>query len=215
MSELILYDYWRSSASYRVRIALELKGLAVGRHAIDLRAGDQSGSDYLAVAPQGLVPALQSGDRTLSQSVAIIEWLDERYPSPPLLPADPDLRAVVRAMVQAIACDIHPLNNLRVLRSLRADFGADQSQLDAWAGRWISQGFTALEQLIRTHGSAFAFADAPGMADCCLIPQVYSARRFKVPLERFPAILAVDERARALPAFAAAHPDRQPDASPA
>lgn len=214
MSELVLYDYWRSSASYRVRIALELKGLEVRRHAIDLRAGDQSRAEYLAVAPLGLVPALQSSGRTVSQSVAIIEWLEERYPNPPLLPADPDDRAVVRAMVQAIACDIHPLNNLRVLRSLRADFGADQSQLEAWAGRWISQGFAALEQLVRTHGGAFAFADAPGMADCFLVPQVYSARRFNVPLEAFPAILAADERARARPAFAAAHPDRQPGAEP-
>lgn len=212
MSELVLYSYWRSSAAYRVRIGLALKGLAYDYRAVDLRAGDQRARGYADRVPQGLVPALEVGGRTIAQSLAILEWLEERHPDPPLLPADPEGRAVVRAMAQAIACDIHPLNNLRVLQALRAEFKADSSQVERWASRWISEGFVALEHLVGEYGGAFAFGDSPGLADCLLIPQVYSARRFNLALDAYPAILAVDERARSLPSFQAAHPDRQPDA---
>jgi maleylpyruvate isomerase len=213
--DLVLHGYWRSTASYRVRIALNLKGLAYSQAPHDLRTGAQRAPDYLAVAPQGLVPALETSFGVLAQSSAILEWLEERAPTPPLLPTDPDGRAVVRGMAALIACDIHPLNNLRVLQTLRATFGASQAQVDGWIADWISQGFTALEALIARHGGAFAYGEAVTLADCHLVPQVYSAERFKVDLAAFPRIRAVAERARGLEAFVAAHPDRQPDADPA
>lgn len=207
-----LHDYWRSGAAYRVRIALHLKGIAYDIAAHDLRCGDQRAPDYLAVNPQGLVPALDTGTATLTQSLAILEWLDERYPAVPLLPADAESRAIVRGMAQIVCCDIHPLNNLRVLTALRRDLGASEEQVEAWIGRWIGEGFAALEVLIARHGGAYAFGDQPGLVDCCLVPQVYSARRFNVPLGRFPLIEAVAARAEAHPAFAAAAPHRQPGA---
>jgi len=205
-----LHDFWRSGAAYRVRIALHLKGIAYDIAAHDLRSGEQRAPDYLAVNPQGLVPALDTGTAALSQSLAILEWLDERYPEVPLLPADAEGRAIVRGMAQIICCDIHPLNNLRVLTALRRDLGASEEQVEAWIGRWIGEGFAALEVLIARHGGAYAFGDQPGMVDCCLVPQVYSARRFNVPLDRFPLIVAVTARGEAHPAFAAAEPHRQP-----
>jgi maleylpyruvate isomerase len=209
---LQLHGYWRSTAAYRVRIALGLKRLSYEQTTHDLRASAHGQPAYRDLAPQGLVPALDTGAAVLTQSLAIIEWLDETHPMPPLLPANPVERAVVRAMADAVACDIHPLNNLRVLQALRSEFGASPAQVDAWIARWITEGFTALEAMIARHGGAFAFGDAPTMADCCLTPQVYSAERFKVELAPFPRIRGTVERARALAPFAAAHPDRQPDA---
>lgn len=211
---MILHGYWRSGTSYRTRIALNLKGLAYDQAGVDLRAGAQKSAAFLSLNPQGLVPALETGGEVLTQSPAILEWLEEVHPEPPLLPADAAGRAHVRAMAALVACDVHPLNNLRVLGALKQDFGADQAMLDAWAGRWITAGFQALEALIARHGDGWCFGDAPTLADCCLIPQIYSARRFNTPLEAFPNILAVEARAAAHPAFQAAHPDRQPDADP-
>jgi maleylpyruvate isomerase len=209
---MILHGYWRSGASYRVRIALGLKGLAYETAAHDLRQGAQKAVDYLALNPQGMVPALQDGDLVVTQSPAILEWLEETHPEPALLPKGTTDRAHVRAMAALIGCDIHPLNNLRVLKSLRGDFGADQATVDAWAARWIAPGFTALETLVARHGNGWSFGDAPGLVDCYLIPQLYSARRFNMDLEPWPGLLAVESRALAHPAFQAADPDRQPDA---
>lgn len=207
---MILHGYWRSGTSYRTRIALNLKGLAYQQAGVDLRRGDQRSEAFLALNPQGLVPALETDDgAVLTQSPAILEWLEERYPDPPLLPADPTGRAMVRAMAATIACDIHPLNNLRVLNAVR-ELGGDA---DGWAARWIAPGFAALETMIARHGDGFAYGAAPTLADCHLVPQVYSARRFGVDLAPYPRLVAAVDRARALPAVAAAHPDRQPDAA--
>ena len=209
---MILHGYWRSGASYRVRIALGLKGLAYETAAHDLRKGAQKTADYLALNPQGMVPALQDGDQVVTQSPAILEWLEEVHPEPALLPKGSADRARVRAMAALIGCDIHPLNNLRVLRSLREDFGADQAAVDAWAARWIAPGFDALEILVGRHGQGWSFGDRPGLVDCYLMPQLYSARRFNMALEAWPGLLAVEARALDHSAFGAAHPDRQPDA---
>jgi maleylpyruvate isomerase len=210
-----LHGYWRSSSAYRVRIGLNLKGLAYEQETHDLRTGAQRDPAFLALAPQGLVPALDTSDGVLVQSPAILEWLEEYAPTPPLLPSDRPGRAIVRAMMGVIACDIHPLNNVRVLNAIRGDFGADPAAVTAWIARWITEGFTGLEVLIARHGAGFAYGDAPTLADCCLVPQVYSAERFKVDLTAFPLITAAAENARALEAFQAAHPDNQPDADPA
>ncbi len=210
---MILHGYWRSGTSYRTRIALNLKGLAYEQAGIDLRTGAQKSDAFLALNPQGLVPALEADGAVLTQSPAILEWLEETHPEPPLLPTSSVARAQVRAMAALVACDIHPLNNLRVLKTLRETFGADQDAVDAWAGRWIIAGFEALEALIARHGEGWCFGAAPTLADCCLIPQVYSARRFNTPLDAFPRILAIEEKAAGHPAFMAAHPDRQPDAN--
>jgi len=212
VSAVVLHGYWRSTAAYRVRIALALKGIRYEHAAHDLRRGEHRADAYKAFAPQGLVPALETGEGTLTQSLAILEWLDERFPDPPLLPKAPTERAIVRGMAALVACDIHPLNNLRVLETLRAEFGASPAQVQAWISRWIGDGFAALEILTTRHGGAFAFGDTPGLADCVLVPQVYSARRFGVDLAAYPRLVAVDERARALPAFASALPEAQPDA---
>ena len=209
---MILHGYWRSGASYRVRIALNLKGLTYEQAAHDLRQGRQKTPDYLALNPQGMVPALDVDGQVLIQSPAILEWLEETYPEPPLLPRDAGDRATVRTMSAVIGCDIHPLNNLRVLTSLRRDLGADQATVDAWAARWIAPGFDALNALVARHGAGFSFGDEPTLADCYLIPQLYSARRFNIETAAWPALEAVEARALAHPAFAAAHPDRQPDA---
>jgi maleylpyruvate isomerase len=209
----VLHGYWRSGTSYRTRIALELKGLAYEHRGVDLRAGEQRSEAYLRLNPQGLVPALEVEEGVLTQSPAILEWIEQRWPEPPLLPAEPFVRAEVRAMAAAVACDIHPLNNLRVLQTLKRDFGADDAAIAAWTGRWITAGFDALERLIERRGQGWAWGATPTLADCCLIPQVYSARRFEVDLQPYPKILAVDARAAEHPAFQAAHPDRQPDAA--
>ena len=209
---MLLHGYWRSTTSYRTRIALNLKGLAYEQVTHDLRTGTQRSDAFQAINPQALVPVLETGDGVLTQSPAILEWLEERHPLPPLLPRDSAGRAVVRAMAAAIGCDIHPLNNLRVLTALRGELGASGEQVKAWAARWIDEGFAALEVLIGRHGDGFAFGATPTLADCYLVPQVYSAERFKVDLARYPRLVAAAERARALDAVAAAHPDRQPDA---
>jgi len=211
-AELVLYDYWRSGAGYRVRIGLNLKGLAYERRAIDLRTGAQRDPAYQALAPQGLLPALIRGEQVLTQSLAILEWLEETYPKPRLLPREPVERAIVRAMALLVAADIHPLGNLRVLNALRQGHGADDADVQAWIARWIGDGFAALERLIERHGGGFAFGDAPTLADCCLAPQVYAAKRFKVDLAPYPRLMAAHARAGALDAFADAHPSRQSDA---
>jgi maleylpyruvate isomerase len=208
---IILHGYWRSGTSYRTRIALELKGLTYEQRAVDLRAGDQRSEAYRKLNPQGLVPAIEFEGGVLTQSPAILEWLEERWPEPALLPADMDDRAQVRAMAALVGCDIHPLNNLRVLKAVR-ELGADEAGTNAWAGRWISAGFQALEAGIERHGDGWCWGSAPTLADCYLIPQIYSARRFGVDLSAWPRIVAVDARAADHPAFQAAHPDRQPDA---
>ena len=209
---MILHGYWRSGTSYRTRIALNLKGLAYETALVDLRTGEQRSDAYRALNPQGLVPALETDDGlVLTQSPAILEWLEETHPTPALLPSLPAERASVRAMAALIGCDIHPLNNLRVLKAVK-DLGADQAATDAWAGRWISDGFAALEALVVRHGEGWCFGGAPTLADCYLIPQIYSARRFNVDLDAFPRLLAIEAAAEAHPAFQAAHPDRQPDA---
>jgi maleylpyruvate isomerase len=208
----VLHGYWRSGTSYRTRIALELKDVAYEHRGVDLRAGDQRTEAYLHLNPQGLVPALEVEAGVLTQSLAIIEWIDERWPEPPLLPGTAFARAEVRAMATIVACDIHPLNNLRILQTLKRDLGADEAKIAAWTARWITAGFDALERMIERHGEGWAWGDAPTIADCCLVPQVYSARRFEVDLTPYPRIVAIDARAAEHAAFQAAHPDRQPDA---
>ena len=208
---LTLYSAWRATAPYRVRIGLQLKGVSYDYVPIDLIAGQQREPEYRAVNPQGLTPALEIDGLVLTQSTAILEYLDEAYPEPPLLPKAAAARAEVRAMAAIVACDIHPLNNLRLLKAVRELGVDDQAGQNAWAGRWINAGFEALERLIERHGGGWAWGDAPTIADCCLIPQIYSARRFEVDMEPYPLIRAIDLRAAAHPAFQAAHPDRQPD----
>jgi len=209
---MILHGYWRSGAAYRTRIALALKGLDYEPQGVDLRTGAHKSEVFVALNPQGMVPALEFDGAVLTQSPAILEWLEETCPAPALLPAAPADRAHVRAMAALIGCDIHPLNNLRVGKSLRETFGADQPAIDAWAARWILTGFEALDALVARHGDGWCFGDAPTLADCYLIPQIYSARRFNVPLEAFARLLAIDTLASQHPAFIAAHPDAQPDA---
>lgn len=209
---MILHGYWRSGAAYRTRIALELKGLSYEQQGHDLRTGAQKDPAYVALNPQGMVPALEVGGAVLTQSPAILEWLEEAHPTPALLPSDTIGRAHVRAMAALIGCDIHPLNNLRVGKALREGFGADQAAVDAWAARWILPGFEALEALVAHHGAGWSYGDTPTLADCYLIPQIYSAGRFNVALDAFPRLLAIDEAAKSRPAFVAAHPDNQPDA---
>ncbi len=211
---LILHDYWRSGTSYRTRIALNLKGLAYERVTHDLRAGAQKAADYLALQPQGLVPALQvRPDFVIPQSIAILEWLEETYPDPALLPRNADERALVRAMCAVIGSDIHPLNNLRVLKQLKA-MGHKQDEIDGWACQWIAAGFVALDRMIGTYGSLHAYGSALTLVECYLVPQVYSAQRFGADLSPYENLLAAYAAAARHPAVIAAHPDRQPDAGP-
>lgn len=207
---LTLHGYWRSSAAYRVRLALGLKGLSYDSVAHDLRRGAQRAEDYRLLQPQGLVPVLETPDGPLIQSPAILEWLEERYPDPPLLPGESVGRAVVRAMAAIVACDIHPINNLRVLTRLREDMGADEAAIRRWIGHWVSEGFAALETLIAQHGDGYAYGDRPTLADCHILPQVYNAQRFAVDLSPYPLLTASAARLHALVPDAA--PEAQGDA---
>jgi maleylpyruvate isomerase len=209
---LLLHDYWRSTAGYRVRIALALKGIDYARAPRNLLAGEQDDPAYRAVNPQGLIPALEVDGTILTQSMAILEWLEERHPAPPLLPATPEDRAIVRGMAAMITADIHPLNNLRVLRRLRRTLGHTQPEIDAWMAHWMAEGFAALETLVAQHGDGFAFGDTPTFVDCVLVPQLYSAGRFGVDVTPYPRLTAAADRLLALDAVQAARPERQSDA---
>jgi maleylpyruvate isomerase len=211
-----LYDYWRSSAAYRVRIAMHWKGLAFDQVPVDIAPGAdrQMAPAYAEVNPQMRVPALDTGTGVLSQSLAIIEWLEETRPEPALLPSDPFLRARCRALSYLIACDIHPLNNLAPLAYLRSRFGVDEAGVAAWYRHWITLGFAALETSLAGNCGDFAFGGAASLFEVCLTPQMANARRFDVDLAGFPTLVQIDLRARALPAFAAAAPERQPGAPP-
>lgn len=210
-----LHGYWRSSAAYRVRIALALKGLEVETVAHSLPRGEQRVDSYRALNPQGLVPALETGQGVLLQSIAIIEYLDERWPQPSLLPSDAYSRALVRGMAGIICADIHPLNNLRVLNRLRSEHGADDAAVAHWVNHWIREGFLALEALVARHSTAgrFCHGDSVTVADLCLVPQMYNARRFGCDLEGFPTLVAIDAHCRGLEAFCRAEPEMQIDAS--
>lgn len=209
MSKPILFDYWRSSAAYRVRIALNLKGIDYESRPVDLRAGEQKTADYRALNPQGLVPTLEIDGHRLTQSLAIINYLDLRHPNPPLIPVLAADRAHVVAMAMAIACDIHPLNNLRVLKYLKSELGHSQEEIDRWYAHWIAEGLPALEEMAAPAAGKFLFGDGPTGADVLLVPQLYNARRYSIPLEGYPTLLRAEENANKLDAFAAAHPDRQ------
>ncbi|HEY7787702.1 MAG TPA: maleylacetoacetate isomerase [Casimicrobiaceae bacterium] len=211
-----LYDYFRSSAAYRVRIALNVKGIAPDeRTYVHLRMGSQRAQDYLALNPQGLVPALALDERhVLTQSLAIIEYLDETHRDPPLLPSDPVARARVRAIALQIACDIHPLDNLRVLNYLTGTMGVSREQKDGWYRYWIDVGFEALETLLARDPATgrFCHGDEPTLADICLVPQIANARRFGIDMSPYPTLVRIESACNALPAFADAAPARQPDA---
>lgn len=209
-----LYNFFRSGTSHRLRIALNLKGLAYEYVAVDLRTEEHLGAAFRALNPQGLVPALVDGDLLLTQSPAIIEWLEERYPTPPLLPSGLEDRARVRALAALIGCDIHPVNNRRILEYLRKTLKCDEAAVLAWCATWINNGFEALEVMLaadKQRGS-FCFGHTPTLADAYLVPQVESARRFKVNLTPFPNILAIDQACSELDAFRRAAPASQPDA---
>jgi maleylpyruvate isomerase len=206
-----LHGYFRSSASYRVRIALNLKGLGAEHLPHHLRKGEQRDPSYLAINPQGLVPTLQDGGTVITQSLAIIEWLEETHPAPPLLPKDPLRRALVRAFAQVLACDTHPVQNLKVLSRLR-ELGLPEEQVTGWAAWANREGLSACEALIAGEPGPFCFGDAPSIADLCLVPQLANARRFGVDLAVFPRLLKAETAAKDLKAFADAAPDRQPDA---
>lgn len=208
------YGYYRSSAAYRCRIAFNLKGVTPDFVSVHLRKGEQRAEPFIRLNPQGLVPALESEGHLLTQSLAIIEWLNETKPEPPLLPHDAFDRAHVRALALSIACDIHPLQNLRVLRELKSSFDQDQAGLDAWCRRWIEPGLAAVELAIAKSGTSgkFCFGDTPTLADICLVPQMYSASRFGADTAKFTHLARIIASCDALPAIAAAHPSLQPDA---
>jgi maleylacetoacetate isomerase len=212
MTRAILNDYFRSSAAYRVRIALNLKGVDYESRPIDLREGEQKSSSYKALNPQGFVPMLEIDDHRLTQSLAICDYLDSRFPDPPFLPADPNDRAHVLAMALSIACDIHPLNNLRVLKYLSGPLQQDEEKREKWYAHWVTEGFEALEAMAKSRSGGFLFGNLPTLADICLVPQMYNARRFNIAVENYPTLLRADASANAIPAFAAAHPDKQEQA---
>ncbi len=207
---LKLYSYYRSSAAYRVRIALNLKGIAYRLAPVDLLGAEHRGETYLALNPQGLVPALDLGDgRVITQSPAILEWLESCYPQPPLLPDDPYHRARVRSLCSTIACDIHPLNNLRVLEYLESTLHVEKEACTVWYHHWIDAGFSSLG--LQVGDTDFCAGDTPGMADVYLVPQVFNALRFRVDMAPYPRLYAIYRRCQHLEAFARAHPDEQPD----
>lgn len=213
---LVLYGYWRSSAAYRVRIGLGLKGLAWQDRPVHLvrDGGEQHSAAHAARNPQQLVPVLEHDGVVLTQSLAILEYLDEAFPhTPALLPVDAAGRGRVRALAQLIACDVHPLGNLRVMQYLGRELAADEAARLAWTRHWMAEGFAAMQAMLAARPGRFCHGDTPGMADCCLIPQLYNARRFNLDLGAYPQLLAVEQACLALPAFAAAAPEAQPDAA--
>jgi maleylacetoacetate isomerase len=209
MSRPILHEYWRSSASYRVRIALNLKNVDYESRPVNLLTGEQNSHEYRELNPQGFVPMLEIEGHRLTQSLAILNYLDIRYPVPPLIPASAAERAHVVGLAMIVACDIHPLNNLSVLKYLKTELGQPQEKVDAWYRHWISERLPALETMARPGAGKFLFGDGPTGADVLLVPQLYNARRYGVPLGDFPTLLRAEENANKLEAFAAAHPDRQ------
>jgi len=212
MSKPLLFGYFRSSAAYRVRIALAWKGIEFETRPVHLVKGEQRAADYLDIQPQGLVPALQIDGHILGQSMAILEYLEETRPEPALLPKDPAGRAIVRWMAELIVADTHPINNLRVGNYLRGTMGQDEAAVQIWMRHWMGQSFRPLEKLVGQHGGAYSHGDTVSLADLCLVPQMYNARRFGLELAEFPALSAIDERCRALPAFISADPANQVDA---
>lgn len=214
--KLRLYSYWRSSAAYRVRIALNLKHLGYEIVPVNLLedGGQQRTPEYRKINPQAMVPTLMHGNRTLRQSLAIIEYIDETWPDPPLLPATARDRARARAIAQAIACDIHPLNNLRVLQYLERDLGVPLPEREKWIRHWICEGLSAIENLLAEHLSTGTYCDGeqPGLPDCCLVPQVYNARRFSVDMDAYPTVRRIHDACMQLSEFDAARPELQPDA---
>lgn len=210
-----LYGYWRSSTAYRIRIALNIKGIEAEQRFVNLREGEQGGESHRRRNPLGRVPVLVDGDATLTQSLAILEYLDERYPEPPLLPDDAIDRARVRALAQVVGCDIHPLDNLSVLKYLQSELGASDEQKLEWYRHWVKQGFDALETMLAgdERTDRFCHGDKPGLADVCLVPQVYNARRFDCDLETYPTITRIDAACAQLDAFRRAIPEAQPDAT--
>ncbi len=210
-----LYNYWRSGTSYRVRIAFELKGLSYEYVPVDLREGAHKRANYLALNPQGLVPALDLADgNIISQSPAIIEFLEETYLENPLLPNGGVERAKVRALASIVGCDIHPLNNLRIMKYLKNDLEQPQAKVDAWIKRWIVDGFQALEAILKQDNSRgdFCHGGKPGLAECYLLPQIYSAQRFNVDMSTFKILTKIEQACLKLEAFERAYPDNQPDA---
>jgi maleylpyruvate isomerase len=210
-----LYNFFRSGTSHRLRIALNFKGLATDYVAVDLRTEEHLKEAFKSINPQGFVPALDTGKQVLIQSPAIIEWLEEKYPTPALLPQDPDARARVRALAAIVGCDVHPINNRRILEYLRKQLGANDSAINAWCATWITDGFNAYEALLSSDKAreTFSFGKTPTLADVYLVPQVESARRFKVDLTKWPLITAVEEACMQLEAFKNAAPMQQSDAS--
>jgi maleylacetoacetate isomerase len=208
MTRPILHDYFRSSAAYRVRIALGLKGVDYDHRIVNLADGDQKDSAFRALNPQGLIPCLEIDGLVLTQSLAICDYLDATRDGVPFVPKDPAERAHVLALALTVACDIHPINNLRILKYLTGELGVDDAAKDEWYRHWVREGLAALERLAAPRAGTFLHGDAPTLADICLIPQLYNARRFAVPLTPYPTLRRIDETASAHPAFAAAHPDR-------
>lgn len=207
-----LYTYYRSSAAYRVRIAMNLKGIRYTSEGVSLLDAHHKSDDYLQTNPQGLVPALELDDGSvISQSTAILEYLEETHPDCPLLPGDPLQRSRVRSVVNHIACDIHPLNNLRILHYLKGELGADQAQVDQWYAQWVHAGFCSIENVLAEGEGNFCFDNTASLADCYLIPQVFNAIRFNVSIDHYPAILSVYDHCNTLAAFQSAHPDQQAD----
>ena len=209
-----LYGYYRSSATYRLRIILNTKGLDWDYQAVNLLEGEQSAAEFKALNPLGLVPVLDTGNATLAQSPAIAEYLEERYPEPSLLPADPIDRARVREMMHSVGCEIHPLQNIGVLMHVKKAYSLDDAALQAWGRKWIDRGFSALEILARERSSdgQFSYGDSLTLADVWLIPQLFNAHRFEMDLSPYPTLVAIDQHCQTLDAVAAAHPSRQPDA---
>ena len=212
MTDRVLYDYWRSSAAYRVRIALNLKGLTYESRTVDLRTGAQSGVGYTMLNPQGLVPFLIDGETGIAQSLSIIEWLDETYPEPPLLPGDAGQRARIRGAALGLIADAHPLINLRVRKYLAREMGHDEAQIDAWSRHWVELALGTLEEQAERATGLYLFGDTPTLADVCLVAQMYGARRLQADVARFPALSAIDKRLNTLPAVDAARPEKHPGA---